>query len=314
MRRPAVILVAAMALTAAGCSSSGSEGGSTSTTSPTKATTTAPTTTTATVPDPLDDQAPPPSINGITVQGDTIWVASIKGDQILQVRRTDGAIVGRFATKGAGPDDVAVAPDGSVWSTGFGNGDVGQIADGRYSVITHLSAGINPIAVDADGVVWIGTYGPGGSLYAVDPKALPVTDEPPTPVAKATLPDINAFGILADGTIVAPGGGIAGPGLAIAIDPETGEFETVATGLPPVAAGTVDSKGDAYVLANITGEVIRIDVEAKTSKVVRTVKEGAPFDNLAFADDGTLYLSSFTAAAITEVKPDGTTRVIPIGS
>ena len=38
-----------------------------------------------------------------------------------------------------------------------------------------------------------------------------------------------------------------------------------------------------------------------------------PFDNLAFAEDGMLYLSSFTAPTITEVSPDGTERVITIG-
>ena len=68
------------------------------------------------------------------------------------------------------------------------------------------------------------------------------------------------------------------------------------------------------MLANVTGEVIAIDVEAETSEVGRRRStQGAPFDNLAFADDGTLYLSSFTAPTITEVAPDGTERVITIG-
>jgi hypothetical protein len=100
----------------------------------------------------------------------------------------------------------------------------------------------------------------------------------------------------------------------VALDPETGAVETVVEGLPPVAAGTVDAEGTPHLLANITGEVIRIDVEAGSSEVVRTVTDGAPFDNLAFADDGTLYLTSFVAATVTEVAPDGTTRVIPIGT
>jgi hypothetical protein len=206
-----------------------------------------------------------------------------------------------------------VGPDGSIWSTGFVNGDIGRVTDGRYTVFeAGTSGGINPIDVAPDGTVYVGTYGPGGSLSAVRPS------EGGQPgfnlsIAEGTMPDINAFGILPDGTIVAPSGGIGGPGAAIAIDPETGEFETVVDGLPPVAAGTVDADGNAYVLANITGEVIRVDVAEKTSELVRTVTEGAPFDNLAFAPDGTLYLSSFTAAAVTEVKPDGTTRVIPIG-
>ena len=313
MKRALVGLTVLASLTfVVGCSSSDSGGGSDGAG---KATTTAPkaTTTTSAVPEPADDQTPPTSINGIAVQGDTIWVASIKDDEILQVDRESGAILQRFDTKGAGPDDVAVAPDGSIWSTGFANGDVGHIDDGTYEAVTTIASGINPIAVDTEGIVWIGTYGPGGSLYQLDPKALPTDGTPPAPVADGTLPDINAFGILDDGTIVAPAGGIAGPGSAIAIDPATGEFTTIVDGLPGVAAGTVDAEGNAYVLANATGEVIQVDVDAKTSKVVQTVKGGVPFDNLSFADDGTLYLSSFIAPTITEVQANGTERVIPIG-
>jgi hypothetical protein len=68
------------------------------------------------------------------------------------------------------------------------------------------------------------------------------------------------------------------------------------------------------VLANATGELFLVDREAGTAEPARTITEGAPFDNLAFAEDGTLYLSSFTSPSITEVATDGTTRVIPIGA
>ena len=301
-----------MVLAVAGCSSGGSSGSGADPGAKASTTAASSTTTTSAVPKPLADQAAPTSINGIAVQGDTIWVASIKDDLILQVDRESGAILRRIDTKGAGPDDVAVAPDGSIWSTGFGNGDVGHITGGKYSVVTNLGAGINPIAVDAEGVVWIGSYGPNGSLYEVDPKALPASGAP-APVAKGTMPDINAFGILDDGTIVSPAGGIAGPGSAIAIDPDTGTFTTIVGDLPGVAAGTTDSQGRPYVLANAVGQVIAVNLDDKTSQVTQTVKKGAPFDNLSFADDGTLYLSSFIAPTITEVQPDGTERLITIG-
>jgi hypothetical protein len=207
-----------------------------------------------------------------------------------------------------------VAPDGTVWSTGFGNGDVGRIDDGSYEVVATIRSGINPIDVADDGIVLIGTFGPDGELYQLDPEELPseATGDAWEPIA-AELPDINGFALLPDGRLFAPAGGLGGPGSAIAIDLATGAYETLVAGLPPVAAGTVDADGDAFLLANITGEVIAIDVEAGTSEVVRTVSTGAPFDNLAFADDGTLYLSSFVAPTITEVAPDGTERVIEIG-
>src|SRR5690606_35637762 len=94
--------------------------------------------------EPLDDQTPPPSVNGLTVDGDVIWVTSLAGDEVLAVRRDDGAILERHPTDGAGPDDVAVAPDGSVWVTGFTSGELGRIADGSYQAVVAMEPGINP--------------------------------------------------------------------------------------------------------------------------------------------------------------------------
>lgn len=319
MNRPMRVLAVAMVFLAAGCSSGGSSDGAGDRAGKATTTTKAATTTTVSKPEPLEDQTPPASINGLVVQGDTIWVASIKDDQILQIDRESGAILQRFDTEGAGPDDVAVAPDGSIWSTGFVNGDLGRIDGGRYETVMNVEPGINPLEFGPDGTLYLGTYGPDGRLYSLETDGgapMPGTQElkgAPAEVRAEGLPDINAFGILDDGTIVSPAGGVAGPGSAIAIDPGSGTHTTIVGDLPGVAAGTTDSDGNPYLLANATGEVIAIDVEAKTSKVVQTVKQGAPFDNLSFADDGTMYLSSFVAPTITEVQPDGTERLITIG-
>lgn len=311
MRRTLLVLLSATVLLGA-CSSDSSDGAEPDVDAPT--TEVAPESTTTEAPSvaPLDDQTPPASINGITVDGDTIWIASIEADEVLQVRIDDGAILQRFPTDGAAPDDVAVAPDGSVWSTGFGNGDVGRIADGSYEVVTTLASGINPVAVDPGGDVLIGTFGPAGDLYRIDPALAAEATADWEPIA-TELPDINGFDLLPDGRLFAPAGGLGGPGSAIAIDLATGAYETLVAGLPPVAAAAVDADGNPHLLANITGEVIAVDVEAGTSEIVRTVSTGAPFDNLAFAEDGTLYLSSFTSHSITEVAPDGTERVLEIG-
>jgi streptogramin lyase len=315
MKRTIALLVAALLLAVAlgACSSDdGSDGAATSTTATESgsSTTEAPTTTEApatTVPEPLDDQTPPSAVNGITVQGSTLWVASIEADQVVQVDRETGAILARFATNGAGPDDVAVAPDGSVWVTGFTNGDLGRIHDGRYEVVTEMAAGINPLEFGPDGTLYVGTFGPGGTLYEV-----PLDGGEPVVVAE-DLPDINAFGVLEDGTILAPAGGVGGPGSVVRIDPESGEVTSVVADLPAVAAGATDAQGTFHVLANITGEVFEVDPEAGTAARFGLFAEGAPFDNVAFAEDGALYLSSFGASSITEVSATGEVRQIAIG-
>ena len=319
MKRIVVGLVVVLALVGAGCSSGSSDGGDEAgkdgaATSPEPIETTTTSAPTTTAPEPLEDQTPPSSINGITLQGDTIWVASIKDDVVLQIDAETGAIVRRVDTQGAGPDDVAVAPDGSVWTTGFVNGDLGRIDDGTYEVVVNIEKGINPLEFGSDGTLFVGTYGPKGTLYSLSTDGgAPIDGEKPQ-VAVKDLPDINAFGVLDDDTLVAPAGGLTGPSEAVHIDPETGTVSTIVADLPAVAAGATDADGVPYVLANVTGEVIAIDVDAKTSKVVETAKDGAPFDNLAFAPDGTIYVSSFTAPAITVIDPDGTQHVLTIGS
>lgn len=261
-----------------------------------------------TVPAPLTDQTPPTSINGITVDGPTIWVASIKSDQVLQVDRRTGAILRRIPTQGAGPDDIAIGPDGAVYTAGFTNGDVGRIVGGQYQVVTHISGGApNPIEFTADGDLYVGTYGPHGILYRV-----PLDDAPAVKVA-SDLPDINAPGRAAGNTLLAPAGGLSGPGSVVRIDPKTGAITTVVSGLPPLLAGTTDSHGRFFALANLTGEVFAVDPATHTTKVVHPSLPGAPFDNLAFADDGTLYVSSFTKPAITVVTPGGAQSTLTIG-
>jgi outer membrane protein assembly factor BamB len=319
MKRTWVGLVwgAAAVLVAGGCSSgasdsSGTEGGRNgAATSPEPIATT---TTAAPAPEPLEDQTPPTSINGITVDGTTLWVASIEDDQVLQVDQETGAILQRIDTEGAGPDDVALAPDGSVWTTGFTNGDLGRIADGAYEVVMNIEVGINPLEFGSDGTLYVGTYGKDGNLYALETDGGAPAEDAPAEVVAEGLPDINAFGVLADDTLVAPAGGLTGPSEAVLIDPATGKITTIVSDLPAVAAGATDADGVPYVLANITGEVIAVDVEAGTSEVAQTVEQGSPFDNLAFAADGTLYVSSFTAPAITVVSSDGTERVLAIGA
>ena len=311
-RSTALLLSTALVLSGLGACSSDSDGDTAPGAAPTASaasgsSTTAPPSTTTTVPAPLEDQTPPVTVNGLTVQGDTLWVASIEADQVVQLDRRTGAILARFDTNGAGPDDVAIAPDGSIWVTGFGNGDLGRIRDGSYEVVTTMAAGINPLEFTADGTLLVGTYGPGGTLYEVPADG-------GAPVVRAEdLPDINAFGIAEDGTVLAPAGGIGGPGSVVRIEPATGEVTTVVADLEPVAAGATDAEGTFFVLSNITGEVLEVDAEAGTATRRHLVPTGAPFDNLAFADDGTLYLTSFGASSITEVSPAGDVRQIALG-
>src|SRR5690606_32615216 len=161
--------VAAFALLGAGCSSDDGTSPAPPASSVGSSTTAASTASTdSTAPAELADQTAPRSVNGLTVQGDTLWLASIGDDEVLQVDRTTGSILARHPTGGAGPDDVAVAPDGSVYVTGFESGVLGRVVDGAYEEVATLAVAVNGIDVAADGTVYVATMEADGDLWRVE--------------------------------------------------------------------------------------------------------------------------------------------------
>lgn len=269
----------------------------------TESTTTASTTS---QPPPLDDQTAPPSINGLVVDGDTLWAASLAADAVLQIDPATGDILQRIPTAGAGPDDVEIGPDGNVYFTGFANGDIGVIEDGEVRVVAQIEPGVNPLGFTSDGTLYVGVAVSGDALYRVSPDG-----SEPERIA-SDLGNMNAFAVTDDDMILGPAAGDGG-GVVLQVDPTDGTSEAVATGLPPIFASAMDSQGRYFVLASATGEVIEVDVDAGTFETFATV-EGAPFDNLSFAEDDTLYVSHFTSPQISVIDPDGNTRVIDVGS
>lgn len=265
----------------------------------------------STVPDgSAVDQTSPPSINGITVDGDTIWVASIAGDEVLRIDRADGTILERYGTNGATPDDVAIGPDGAAYTSGMDNGDVGRIADGAYEVIATLEPGINPLEFSPTGELYVGTINREGNLWHV-----PLDGSEPEIVATG-VPIINAFAVT-DTAVIAPAGGFE-PGSVIAIDTTTGEVTTIADEFPTATDGptlllasAADTDGNYFALDNLTGELFLVDLDTGDATLAWTVA-GGPWDNLAFGDD-TVYLSHFTTPTVTALGPDGVETVIDVG-
>ncbi len=253
----------------------------------------------------LDDQMAPGSINGIEVVGDSIWVASIAGNQVLEIDRTSGAILTRALVGEAGPDDVTLGPDGYVYWTGFGDGSIGRIVEGTSEVINTLEPGANPLGFTSDGELIVGLALTADGLFRV-----PVDGSAPETIAR-DLGDLNAFAIV-DDVVYGPVGGIQGPGVVVAIDLATGETRTVAEGLPAVTASTLGPDGLLYVLSGVTGQVFTVDLESGESSEVHQLTDGF-WDNLSFAVDGTLYVSSFVAPVIVVIAPDGSMTSLAIG-
>lgn len=257
------------------------------------------------------DQTAPAGANGIKAADDgTLWVAVIDGDEVLQVDAASGTVLARYAVPtGTGPDDLVLGGDGTVYVTGFTSGDVLALdpASGETRSLGNVGAGANPIALlDADSLV-VGRAVTATGLFSVDP-----TGET-EPRALADPGNVNSFDLDEYGTLYGPLTGDSG-GSAIAIDPATGETVRTVAPLPGIPLGlrTLDERLYVLVLDG-TAKVVTIDV---------TVGEVVPFgdtglavaDNLAVADDGTVYVTGFDAATITLLGPGGqVTETLPIG-
>ena len=296
----AVLVV--VAVLAAACDSSSDESAGTTTSSPT---------TTTTLPTPIDDQTPPVGANGLAFGPDgQLWVADLVGSQVLSVDPETGAILARFgADEGVvGPDDVAIAADGSIYWTGFVTGVVGRISPaGENEIIAELSPGANPITFTDDGRLLVGLAEASDALYEIDPEG----SEEPRLIAEE-LGDVNAFAVGPDGFLYGPRFGLNGEGAVVRIDIESGEATEVTDGFNFPAAVKFDADGSLYVLHVISPELFLVDVDSGELTSV-TEPPTALVDNFAIADDGRFFVTAFNEPVISVISVDGETRTITIG-
>ena len=110
--------------------------------------------------------------NGINFDSDDILhVTSILTSEIVLMDR-DGVVIQRLgADQGVkGPDDVAVAPDGTIYWTNYSSGEACRRA-ADTTTCQFVGAFINPITISDDGRVFVATAMPvfSDALYELDP-------------------------------------------------------------------------------------------------------------------------------------------------
>lgn len=256
---------------------------------------------------PTDDAGPveqnaPLGANGITIDDEgQLWIAVLTGDEILRVDHESGEILERYPTPArAGPDDLVIGDDGTVYWTGYTSGEVGALdPTTRESIeLGNVGPGANPIAQRGDGMLLVGRAITGTGLYLVDPAG----GEEPEPLADPG--NVNSFSIGPDGLLYSP---LIGPegGAAVAIDPEVGEVrETVAPieGIPVALRWHDDA---LYVLTlNPGGVVYRVDLASRAVELFADTGLTTA-DNLAVADDGTVYVTGFDQPVIAVFDAEG---------
>jgi sugar lactone lactonase YvrE len=302
---------------------------------PSESTTTAdtvePTTTpTSTLAGPLADQTPPLGTFGLAFHGDQLWIADFYRGQVLAVDPDSGAIVRRLQSQdGVSPEvsDVAVSSAGTIFWLGYNDGAVAVLSNNEYKTFAQVTPGTYSIGLSADGTKLYagGAVGHPNSLWTVDlsrqeaPKSAkdPATGEPATTV-------MRSFAVGHDGLLYAPrfGSATARPGTSgalVQVDPTTGASTELAGGLDgPIAVKLSADDSTAYVLSLPPGgrpSLSTFDLTTRPARPVRPpIELRTPLaDNLAVADDGRIFVSSYDDSVVNVVGPDGQVKTLHIG-
>jgi sugar lactone lactonase YvrE len=252
--------------------------------------------------------APLKSTNGLYFGPDgNLYIGSVGGQEIIVMDPESGAILKRLgATVGVtSPDDLTFDLDGALYWTNIMTGEVVRLAPDGAVTSQQVALGVNPITFSADGRLFVALDFFGDALYELDPALV----KPPRLLAEQ-LGFLNAFDFGPDGYLYGP---IYTQGKVVRIDVNADPvvIETVADGFAVPASVKFDAQGDLYVLDQVRGEVVRLDIETGEQIVVATLPPG--LDNLAFSAQGRLFVSHNDQGYIFEVNADGTTRTVSPG-
>ena len=249
--------------------------------------------------------------NGINFDGDDIlYVTSILNSEIVLMDRETGEVLQRLgADQGVnGPDDVAIAPDGTLYWTNYSSGEVCRRA-ADTTTCQAVGAFINPITISDDGRLFVATAMPifSDALYELDPDLV----HPPLRIFN-NAGMLNGMDWGPDGFLYAPSWTAANI-LRIDVDScdesESCDHETVVAGtIAMPSAVKFDSRGNLYALDSLSGEVLRVDITTGSLTVIATLPVG--LDNLAFDSEDRLFVSNIATGLVVEVLPNGTTRIV----
>lgn len=263
--------------------------------------------------------------NGMNFGPDgNLYVASFAEQSITVFNPQSGEIVktlGAAVEQTLSPDDLAFGPDGSLYWTDINTGEVARMKPDGTLTRQFIAPGVNPITFSDDGRLIVGLCFQGDGLFELDPELT----APPRPIVEATqenpfpLGFLNAFDFGDDGMLYGPifAGGIVvkvdigEPGDPISTDPyNDGTVQVLSVGFTVPVAAKFSPDGVLHVLDQ-SGEVFTVDISTGEKTLLTTLEEG--LDNLAFDDNGDLYVSNADFGTVVEVLGSGEPRVISRG-
>jgi streptogramin lyase len=281
----------------------------------------------STFPDGSVPQIRPIGTNGLAFDGTDLWVCDLFGGQLLRLDPVTGRILERIGPDQGidPPDDLVIAPDGSIVYTSPGTGVVGRVRRtgplaGRVTKLAQLPAGVNPIALTPDGTAVVVGYGSGDTdrIDRIDLATGVVT------VVAVGVPGLNGFSFGPDGGLWAPIGGplaaLTGDAGIVRIDIDNG----VVARLPLTFPGEPDKRGiqlgasakwtpdgRLMVVQGIGAALYQVD--PSTGETTRYSTIGTDFgDNEVALADGRIFVSGFFGS-LSVVDAAGHSTPVDIG-
>ncbi|HQP67094.1 MAG TPA: SMP-30/gluconolactonase/LRE family protein [Quisquiliibacterium sp.] len=238
-----------------------------------------------------------------------VLVGHVFSARVSRIDLTTGAVSAYVDhTQGLiGADDITSDGRGTCWTSctsALAGESVFRIdAGGRARALYAGLAGANGILFDRrTGRLFVGQFGAGNGLYEIDPDGL----RPPRLITKA-FASTNAMDVDREGQLLVTvdGGRIA------RVDPDTGAFSVLDVRFPHNSALKVGRDGELYVTGYVNGFGMLWRV-APDGTSMQTLSEGVlpPLDNLLYAPDGRLFVSSLRDATVIEFRVDGEIREV----
>jgi virginiamycin B lyase len=202
---------------------------------------------------------------------------------------------------GSRPHDVAPAPDGTVWYTAQGSGELGRL-DPETGETDHIRLGEGSaphgVIVGPDGAPWI-TDGGLNAIVRVNPANERVRRFP--------LPDDAASANLNTATF--DGRGVlwftGQSGIYGRLDPEAGAVETFAAPRGPGPYGiTATPDGDVYYASLAGSHIARINKETGRARAIEPPTEGQGARRVWADSRGRLWVSEWNAGQLGMYNPD----------
>jgi virginiamycin B lyase len=200
---------------------------------------------------------------------------------------------------GSHPHDVAPAPDGTVWYTAQGTGELGRL-DPRTGVTKHIPLGDGSaphgVIVGPDGAPWI-TDGGLNAIVRVDPATLAVEK---FPLPGSDWANLNTATFDRNGVLWFTGqSGVYGR-----LDPRTRRLRIFRA---PLGAGpygiTTTPAGDIWYASLAGSHVARIDRRTGKARVVRPPTAGQGARRVWSDSQGRLWVSEWNAGKVGRHDP-----------